>query len=117
MGVGGTPDHPFGRPPQRNLTARSAADFFRTARLRPLLDCAEPQFSARDQGRFGTLGDQLPRLIPLSPPALVHGDLWRGNVRYTGRSPALIDPAATFSHREVHLAALNLFARVLRMAL
>lgn len=111
-GFGGTPDNYFGRLPQRNPTARSAADVYWTARLRPLLDCAAPLLNARDQGRFETLGERLSGLIPASPPALVHGDLWHGNVRYTGRGPALLDPAATFSHREVDIAALNLFGRV-----
>lgn len=44
-----------------------------------------------------------------APPARIHGDLWTGNVVFTGDSAALIDPAAHGGHRITDLAMLALF--------
>ncbi len=43
------------------------------------------------------------------PPARLHGDLWSGNVMWTGHGVVLIDPAAHGGHRETDLAMLVLF--------
>jgi fructosamine-3-kinase len=43
------------------------------------------------------------------PPARIHGDLWNGNVQWTGQGAVLIDPAASGGHRETDLAMLALF--------
>ena len=44
------------------------------------------------------------------PPALLHGDLWSGNLLVTDRgTPALIDPASYFGHREAELGLMTLF--------
>jgi len=51
-----------------------------------------------------------PELLPQEKPALVHGDLWSGNVLYTkGGTPALIDPAVYYGHREMDIAMMQLF--------
>ena len=43
-------------------------------------------------------------------PALLHGDLWRGNVLFDEvGAPVLIDPAAYYGHREAELAMTKLF--------
>lgn len=55
---------------------------------------------------------RLPALLPPAPPAaLLHGDLWTGNilVKDSGLA-ALIDPACYHGHAEVDLAMLTLFA-------
>ncbi|HUR72695.1 MAG TPA: fructosamine kinase family protein [Sporichthya sp.] len=53
----------------------------------------------------------LPALAgPAEPPALLHGDLWAGNVHWSAAGPAyLIDPAVHGGHRETDLAMLALF--------
>jgi fructosamine-3-kinase len=53
----------------------------------------------------------LPSLAgPAEPPALLHGDLWAGNVHWSAAGPAyLIDPAVHGGHRETDLAMLALF--------
>ena len=42
-------------------------------------------------------------------PARIHGDLWSGNVLFSGESVTLIDPAAHGGHRITDLAMLALF--------
>ena len=51
---------------------------------------------------------------PPQPPAVIHGDLWSGNVHWTGGGSGdgrarLIDPAAQGGHPETDLALLELF--------
>jgi len=46
---------------------------------------------------------------PPEPPARLHGDLWAGNVVWSGDTAWLIDPAAHGGHRETDLAMLALF--------
>ncbi len=43
------------------------------------------------------------------PPARIHGDLWPGNLLWTGERVWLVDPAAHGGHRETDLATLTLF--------
>jgi len=46
---------------------------------------------------------------PAEPPSRIHGDLWAGNVIWSGGSGWLVDPAAHGGHRETDLAMLALF--------
>lgn len=111
-GFGGTAPNAFGRLEQVNGVGESAADFFWHQRLAPQLRLAAPHLSRADHADFEALQARLAALIPLELPALVHGDLWHGNVLYTALGPALIDPATAFSHREVDIALLHLFGTV-----
>ncbi|CAX27127.1 putative phosphotransferase:kinase [Methylorubrum extorquens DM4] len=63
--------------------------------------------------RIERLADDLGNRLPKRPrPALLHGDLWSGNVLYGGdRVSGLIDPACYHGHAEVDLAMLSLFGR------
>jgi fructosamine-3-kinase len=46
---------------------------------------------------------------PAESPSRIHGDLWSGNVLWSGGRGLLIDPAAHGGHRETDLAMLALF--------
>jgi fructosamine-3-kinase len=60
--------------------------------------------------RLEALAARLPVLLPSTPPAsLLHGDLWAGNVLFSGANAYLIDPASYYGHCEVDLAMLHLF--------
>jgi fructosamine-3-kinase len=63
--------------------------------------------------RIEHLAADLPNRLPAQPkPALLHGDLWGGNVLVQrDRIGALIDPACYYGHAEVDLAMLDMFDR------
>jgi len=102
-------DHHFG--PVR-IENRPASDWPLFWAERRLL-CHLP-FISRDLGRrIARLADRLPDHLPARPAAaLLHGDLWGGNVLVAGqRVAALIDPACYHGDREVDVAMLTLFDR------
>ena len=52
-------------------------------------------------------------MLPKEPPALLHGDLWQGNLLCNENyNPVLIDPAIYYGHKEIDLAMLFLFGNV-----
>ncbi len=61
--------------------------------------------------RVEVLVSHLSDILPDDPPAaLLHGDLWSGNILVAeGRLSGLVDPACYYGHSEVDLAMLNLF--------
>ena len=64
------------------------------------------------RARIETLVRRLGERIPHAPrPALLHGDLWAGNILVEGGClAAFIDPASYYGHAEVDLAMLCLFS-------
>ena len=62
--------------------------------------------------RVDRLAGRLTELLPAAPPpALLHGDLWTGNILVReGRLVGLVDPACYHGDAEVDLAMLGLFA-------
>lgn len=102
----------IGSLPQSNTAAATWVDFYIHQRLAPQLKMAADH-GRLDQStlrRFDTLYKKLPQIFPNEQPALLHGDLWSGNViiNHTG-APCLIDPAVYYGHREAELAFTQLF--------
>ncbi len=63
--------------------------------------------------RLEAVAPRLPDLLPARPePALLHGDLWSGNVILSGDRAWFIDPACSYGHGDVDLAMLALFGHI-----
>jgi fructosamine-3-kinase len=68
------------------------------------------RMTAGEAAVFERLAARLPEITgPAEPPARIHGDLWSGNVLWSGGRGWLVDPAAHGGHRETDLAMLTLF--------
>jgi len=98
--------------PMDNSPAPTWPEFYVTRRVLPFVRLA------RDRGRLSALDvelleeacERVPEVCgPAEPPSRIHGDLWNGNLLWTGERVVLIDPAAHGGHRETDLAMLSLF--------
>jgi fructosamine-3-kinase len=97
---------------QRNVLTENWIDFFIQYRLEVQLSLAERErkITSDIRKQFDVLYKKLPDLLPQEKPALLHGDLWSGNVMVNEKGePALIDPAVYYGHREAELAFTQLF--------
>ena len=86
--------------------------WYATRRLLPFLRRAIDSGALRpEDGRLvEAVTDRIDSLAgPSEPPSRIHGDLWAGNVLWSGDRGWLIDPAAHGGHRETDLAMLALF--------
>ncbi|NJP90384.1 phosphotransferase [Nonomuraea sp. FMUSA5-5] len=82
--------------------------FYGERRVLPFLRLA--RLPAADVALVERAVERFPEVAgPAEPPARIHGDLWSGNVLWSGGGGVLIDPAAHGGHRETDLAMLELF--------
>ncbi|MDH5598612.1 MAG: fructosamine kinase family protein [Cyclobacteriaceae bacterium] len=105
-------DNYIGSLVQKNKPSTSWAEFFMEQRIIPMLKLG------RDTGKIDkktsihieNVIDGVLNIFPKEKPALLHGDLWGGNLITTqGGLPCLIDPAVYYGHREADLAFTFLF--------
>jgi fructosamine-3-kinase len=95
-----------------NRSADGWPEFYADRRVLPYVRRLRDsgQLSGGDAAVFERLAARLPELAgPAEPPARIHGDLWTGNVLWSGGRGWLVDPAAHGGHRETDLAMLTLF--------
>lgn len=105
-------DNYIGSLKQRNTPYKSWIDFFIEQRLEPQLALAGEHglIDTNLRSQVQLLYKKLPELLPAEQPALLHGDLWPGNLITDEQGePCLIDPAVYFGHREAELAFTRLF--------
>jgi protein-ribulosamine 3-kinase len=105
-------DNYIGSLPQHNQPSTSWLDFFIEKRLNFQLQLAlkTRKVEKKTDSLFQGLFKKLPSLLPAEKPALLHGDLWGGNLitNSTGL-PCLIDPAVYYGNREAEIAFTTLF--------
>lgn len=105
-------DNYCGATQQNNVWKPHWITFFAENRLGWILKLIkETRFlSSSEQQLFEHLNEKLPGIIPgNSVPSLIHGDLWSGNYLFSERGPALIDPAVSYSDREMEFGMITLF--------
>ncbi|MEM6631914.1 MAG: fructosamine kinase family protein [Bacteroidota bacterium] len=107
-------DNFIGALEQSNAFRSSWAEFFIECRIQPKLK------QAVDKGNivpsliatFDKLFTRLENWFPQEAPALLHGDLWGGNILVNREGFASIfDPAVYYGHREMELAFMTMFDR------
>jgi fructosamine-3-kinase len=85
--------------------------FLARKRIEPLLRHALASGNLSDARPVERVIARIQRLVDGSEtPSRCHGDLWSGNVMFTGTSAAIVDPSAYGGHREADLAMLCLFS-------
>ncbi|TCO48420.1 fructosamine-3-kinase [Kribbella antiqua] len=95
---------------QRNPWTDDGHAFFAEYRLLRFLEVplCYHALPAEDRRRLERVASRLPDLIPPQSPALVHGDLWHGNLLAAkGTTPAAIDPAVYYGWPEAELSMLD----------
>ncbi|TVU90573.1 fructosamine kinase family protein [Vreelandella titanicae] len=104
-------DNACGRTPQPNAALSDGRAFQRERRLLPLCEACHQRglLDGELRRRIERLAHDLESWLPDAPPSLLHGDLWSGNVLFTTKGPAVIDPAVYRHYAEVDLAMLTLF--------
>lgn len=105
-------DNYIGSLHQDNRPAANWEEFFIDRRLRPLIRKGFDQgnLNRNHLNDFESFFRVFSELIPFEKPALLHGDLWSGNLLCgLGQKPVFIDPAIYFGHREIDLSMTQLF--------
>lgn len=105
-------DNYIGSLQQFNQRDISWVDFFIEQRLEVQLKMAVDRgfLDAPAINKFNLLYSNLPTIIPLEKHALLHGDLWSGNVMINENGePCIFDPAVYYGSREADIAMTHLF--------
>lgn len=105
-------DNFIGALPQSNTATDNWANFFIEQRIHPLIKTGRDKgyITTSLEAKFQQFLKKVPDIFPEEAPALIHGDLWGGNLLVGPQGePVLIDPAVYYGHREMELAFMTLF--------
>lgn len=109
---GFTADNYCGQTPQINEPCKDGYAFFRDHRLLYQAEMAlqKGRLSPAAVEQLRRFAERLPELIPDEKPALLHGDLWSGNIHSDQNGePVVIDPAVYWGWPEADIAMTLLF--------
>ncbi len=105
-------DNFLGKLVQKNTQADSWSDFYTQQRILPLVRKAHQRslLESVHITQAEKLCEKLPLLFPAEKPALLHGDLWKGNfIAGANGYAAIYDPAIYYGSREMDIAMARLF--------
>ena len=108
-------DNKIGQTPQLNAVDKQLTnwqDFYWQYRLKFQIELAKTNqhLTDTDYERLLTIKERLELLLALDiTPALLHGDLWSGNVISAKNHPYFIDSACYYGHREMDFALTFMF--------
>lgn len=102
-------DNFIGNSPQPNSWQKSWDRFFAEQRIGWQLQLAQEQ--GISFGNIDAIVECARQMLRghQPHPALLHGDLWRGNIAFAGDQPVIYDPAVYYGDRETDLAMSRLF--------
>ncbi|KAL7989340.1 hypothetical protein Chor_012006 [Crotalus horridus] len=98
--------------PQVNDWQQDWVNFFTRQRIQPQMDLIEKNSGDREARElWAQLQVKIPSLFGDLKiiPALLHGDLWGGNVAEDDSGPIIFDPASFYGHSEYELAIAGMF--------
>jgi fructosamine-3-kinase len=108
-------DNYMGSLPQSNARHQHFAPFFIEERLQPQIKMAYDRNLLKDIHiqMSERLYTRLAAILPEEKPALIHGDLWSGNLMSDEYgAPVVFDPACHYGHREADIAMTQMFGGV-----
>lgn len=96
---------------QKNTQSSSWIEFFRENRLLYMAkECyKEDKIPKRVMIKVEKLANKLDEYLFEPTPALIHGDIWGGNVLSNSSGIYFIDPAIYYGHNEMELAFIRMF--------
>nr|KAF6456067.1 fructosamine 3 kinase related protein [Rousettus aegyptiacus] len=98
--------------PQVNDWQKDWVAFYAQQRIQPQMDMVEKASGDREALElWSALQLKIPDLFRDLDivPALLHGDLWSGNVAEDASGPVIFDPASFYGHSEYELAIAGMF--------
>ena len=98
--------------PQENTWCSNWVEFFSRHRLQVQLNMIEKEYGDREAlSLWSILQNKIDGMFAnvIVKPALLHGDLWGGNVGETNGEPVIFDPASFYGHNEYEMGIATMF--------